>query len=70
MSAITLINSVDYALIIADPALRRDLVAEMQEVKAGKTTVDILAAYRSRIEAIAAAASHLKPAPRFGNARI
>jgi len=60
-SAVTLLNGPDYALIIADLALRRELIGELDEPKAGETVVDILATHRSRIEALAKATRNLVP---------
>jgi replicative DNA helicase len=67
--AVTISNGPDYALIIADLALRRDLIEELDEPRAGKTTVGILAATRPRIEALAAAIRDLTPARRPANGR-
>jgi replicative DNA helicase len=53
--AVTLRNNRDYALIIADLALRRSLIAALAEPEAGQTTLDILEAMRPRIQALAKA---------------
>jgi replicative DNA helicase len=65
-SAVTLLNGPDYALIIADLALRRDLICELEEPRPGETAVDILTTYRPRIEALARAARTLVPRGRRG----
>lgn len=58
--AITVSNAPYYALIVADCALRRELMSEFEDPQAEKTVVDILAAARPRIEALAKAAARLR----------
>ena len=60
VSAVTLLNSIDYALIIADLSLRRSLIAELEDPQPGETLVDILNACKPRIKALAEAAARLR----------
>lgn len=52
-SVVTVANAADHALIIADLALRRALIADLEEPKPAQTTLDVLADFRPRIEAFA-----------------
>ena len=68
VSAVTVSNVPDYALIISDLALRRDLMAKLNEPKPGQTTLEIINVFRPRIEVLAKAIRDLAPARRGANA--
>jgi hypothetical protein len=68
VSAVTVSNGPDYALIISDLALRRDLIAELFEPKPSQTTLGVITDYRPRIEGLAKAVRDLAPARRGANA--
>jgi hypothetical protein len=67
-SAPTISNAPDYALIVLDLALRRALIAALSEPNPGQTILDILAAYRPRIEVLAKTVRGLAPARKGANA--
>jgi hypothetical protein len=58
-SVVTLSNAVDYALIVADCALRRDFAADLADPQPGETTLDVLERHRQRITRLKTAARQL-----------
>ena len=49
VGAVTTHNAADYAVIVADCALRRELVAELEEPQPAETFLDVLERHRGRI---------------------
>jgi replicative DNA helicase len=68
VSAVTFSNTPDYAVVLVDLALRRALISDLSEPKPGQTTLDILAAYRSRLEMLAKFVRDLAPTGKGANA--
>ena len=59
-SAITLLNGADYAVIIADLALRRKLIRELYELRPAQTSLDILTDLRPQLQTLAKAVRDLR----------
>ena len=68
VSAVTFSNTPDYAVVLVDLALRRALISDLSEPKPGQTTLNILAAYRSRLEMLAKFVRDLAPTGKGANA--
>jgi replicative DNA helicase len=51
--AVTVSAVSDYAIVVADLAIRRELIAHCEEFRPGETVLDVLGRLRPRIEAFA-----------------